>query len=112
MNKQKNKFRKKTGAAASAILASSIGCVVIGINTVLAMSFPEINRVFTWWSPAGSLTGKAGVGIIAWLVCWVFLHYVWRNKNPHMPTIATISFVLLVISIVALFPPFFDLFKP
>lgn len=100
----------KDGAALAAILAAAIGCAVIGIATVLATASPTIKDMLNWWNPAGPLTGKTGVGVIAWLVSWAILHSLWRGKELSFQGISLLALVLIAVGWIGTFPPVFEAF--
>lgn len=93
------------GAAAAALLAASIGCGVIGAAKLLTQVLPEMKSALTWYERVGSLSGETGIGIIVWLVSWLILHKTLQDKEPNMVVAATISFALIALSIIFLFPP-------
>ncbi len=104
------KRTKREGAAAAAFISASVGCFVIGVATVLSVSFSPVSTFLNWWGPAGPLTGKTGVGVIIWLLLWLILHFVLRDRKMHLKGVVISSFVLVALAFVALFPPFFELF--
>lgn len=99
------------GAAAAAILASSLGCLGIGIATLLAQISPTVATWLNWWSPVGPLSGESGVGIIAWLASWILLHFIMRKHEAKLGIVALISFLFIALAMVLLFPPFYQNFR-
>jgi len=73
--------RLPNGAAAAAVLSAGVGSAVIGLLTTGAAISAGLKSALTWWSPAGPLTGKTGVGVIAWLVSWIVLHTLWKDED-------------------------------
>lgn len=101
----------KNGAAAAAILAAAIGCVVIAIATILAVASPAVKTTLNWYDPVGPLSGKTGVGVAAWLVSWFSLHMKWRGKElVGFGRVEALSMLLIALAWLGTFPPFFDLF--
>lgn len=107
------KRTKTSGPALAAVLSAGIGCAVTGVATVLASAFAQIKNLMNWWDPAGPLTGKTGVGVIAWLVTWGIFHLMWREREPiaKRPVILA-AVVLVLIGFVLTFPPVFEAFEP
>jgi hypothetical protein len=103
---------KPSGPAAAAILAASAGCAVIGIAVVLATASVDVKKWMNWWDPAGPLTGKTGVGVIAWILAWVILHFMWRHKEISLAKVWTVSLILLIIGFAGTFPTIFEAFEP
>jgi len=62
-------------------------------------------------SPAGPLTGKTGVGVIAWLVSWIVLHTLWKDEDVALVRVLVVSLVLLALGLVLTFPPVFEAFE-
>lgn len=105
-----NHTHHNDGPALAAIMAAAIGCAVIGLATVLTEASPVIKETLNWWSPAGPLTGKTGVGIIAWLLAWLGLHLSWEGKELSFSRVCTWAMRLILIGWIGTFPPFFELF--
>ena len=102
--------RLPNGPAAAAILSSAIGVFVIGLLTTLSEANASFGHILNWYNPAGNLTGKTGVGIIVWLICWAILGSQWRERDVEFGKMVTWAFVLIVLGFLLTFPPFFGLF--
>lgn len=98
------------GATAAAILASSLGCLAIGIATLLVQISPAAAKWLNWWNPAGPLSGETGIGIIVWLASWFALHVKLRNRDANLWLVVGISFIFLTLAMILLFPPFYHSF--
>lgn len=98
------------GPVAAALIAGGIGSATIGLMTVLAEASQSINDALNWWKPAGPLTGKTLVGVIAFFASWIVLHFIFRGKNVIFARAATIALILLGLGLLGTFPPFFALF--
>lgn len=103
-------MEKPNGPAAAAILAAAIGVFVVGLATTLAAIAPGLGSVLNWWAPAGPLTGKTGVGVIAWLVAWLVLGSAYRGKTVGVGSIILWSWILIAAGFVLTFPPVFEAF--
>lgn len=102
--------RKATGPGAAALVAAAFGTFVIGLMTTLAEVSAGLKSALNWYNPAGPLTGKTGVGVIAWLAAWIVLHATWRGKDVNFGRAFTWTLVLLALGFLLTFPPFFEAF--
>jgi hypothetical protein len=100
------------GGAWAAILAGGIGCASIGILVDLAEASKTFSAKLALSSSVGDLSGKTTYGIACWLAAWAILHLLWRRRDLAAPgRIAAVTVVLLIIAMIAAFPPFFGLFS-
>jgi hypothetical protein len=104
------KARVAIGVASAAFVSSGIGCLVIGLMVTGAEMSEGLKNALNWWNPAGPLTGKTGVGVIAWLVSWVILHTLWKDKEMEFGKVFTVTLVLIALGFLFTFPPIFTLF--
>lgn len=98
------------GVASAAFVASGIGCLVIGLMVTGAEMSEGLKNALNWWNPAGPLTGKTGVGVIVWLISWVILHSMWKDKEVEFGKHFTITLILIALGFLLTFPPIFTLF--
>lgn len=103
--------RVTNGAAAAALLSAGAGSAVIGLLTTGAAISVGLKSVLNWWGPAGPLTGKTGVGIIAWLVTWTILHNRWKDRELSLTRVLVVTLVLLALALLLTFPPVFEAFE-
>lgn len=99
-----------TGAAAAAMIASGMGALVIGLMTTGAEISEGLKTALTWSDPVGPLSGKTGVGIIVWLLSWIAMNTIWKDKEYNLGKAFTITLVLIGLGALFTFPPFFELF--
>ena len=102
--------RTRSGPAAAIVLSACLGAFVLGLATVLAQASTTIKQALNWWAPAGPLTGKAGVAVIAWLGCWLLFHMIWRDRDVPFKRVWIGSLVLLGLGFLFTFPPVFEAF--
>ena len=104
--------RVATGVAAAAFLAGGIGCFVIGLLTTLTESpaLVGLKNALNWSNPVGPLSGKTGVGVIAFLLAWAIAHVMLKDKDVNLKTYVLAAAVLTGLGFLLTFPPFFDLF--
>jgi uncharacterized membrane protein len=99
------------GAAWATILAAGIGCFAFGALVDLAEASKAISAKLNIYNPAGDLSGKSTLAVIIWLVAWGILNARWKRKVITSPGgITAVTFILIVLAIVATFPPFIELF--
>jgi hypothetical protein len=103
-------FAKIDGAIAAAFISSGVGCFVIGLMTTGAEASAKLANMLAWWGPVGPLSGKTGVGIIAWLASWFILHSLLKERETDLKTAIVISLILIGLGFLLTFPPFFDMF--
>jgi hypothetical protein len=102
-------INKPNGPVAAALLAGGIGSAVLGLVTFSVEASEAIATGMNWYKPVGPLMGKSSVGIIAFLLSWVILNYVWKGKETNFTRIATIALVLVAIGLIFTFPPVWGL---
>ena len=100
----------KNGLAAAALLAGGIGAFAVGVMTILAEVSAAIKTAITFVKPVGALSGKTTIAVIIWLVAWVVLGSMWKDKDVAFGKIAVTAFVFLALGLLFTFPPFFLLF--
>lgn len=98
------------GPVAAALVAGGFGAAVVGLMTVLNEASPAISGMLKWVAQVGPLSGKTGVGVIAFFASWIILHVMVRGKNVNFARASTVAFILLGLGLLMTFPPFFDLF--
>lgn len=105
------KEKTPLGVAAAAFLASGIGSLVIGLLTTGAVISVGLKNALNWWNPAGPLTGKTTVGVIAWAISWVILHTLWKDKDVDFNKVFIVTLVLVALGFLLTFPPVFESFE-
>ena len=101
-----------TGEAAAAFLADEIGCFIIGMMITLAAvpALVNLKNALTWSNPVGPLSGKTGVGVIAFVLVWGIALLTLKDKDVNVKTFVIAVAVLTGLGFLLTFPPFFDLF--
>lgn len=102
---------RTNGPAAAAILAAGLGIFILGLFTVLGVVNEGIKNALVWYVPAGPLSGKSGLGVLAWLVSWPVLHLVWRNRTVNFGLILAVALFLIALGLLFTFPPVFEAFE-
>ena len=99
------------GSAWAAILAAGIGCAALGLTIDLAEAFKPVSNALSFYNPTGDLSGKSIVAIAVWMIAWAIFHAGWKNRKIQSPgMILAVTLVLILLGLIAAFPPVFDLF--
>jgi hypothetical protein len=102
---------KPEGPIAAAIIAGGIGAATLGILTTAAEISERLKDWLDWRSQVGSLSGKTGSAVIVWLVAWVVLHLLFREKPYETRRAFVIALILVAVGVVGTFPTFFEAFS-
>ncbi|HLF87958.1 MAG TPA: hypothetical protein VI451_03370 [Anaerolineales bacterium] len=108
---EKTESKITTAPAAVAMISGGIGTLFVGLMTTGAVLSESLSNFLNWWNPAGPLTGKTGVGILAWLVSWFLLNTIWKGKDYDLKKAFTITLTLIVLGLLLTFPPIFEAFE-
>lgn len=100
------------GPVAAVLVAGGFGSMILGLMTILVEASAAINKALNWSNPVGPLSGKVGIGVMAFFGSWAILHFMWRGKEVDFKRWSSVAFVLLALALLFTFPPFFDLFLP
>jgi len=103
--------RVYTGAAAAAFIAGGIGALTLGLMTIGAVISEGLSNFLNWWNPAGPLSGKTGISILAWLISWALLNNLWKDKDADLAKAFTITLILIGLGFILTFPPVFEAFE-
>ncbi|MBM4141546.1 MAG: hypothetical protein FJ242_08740 [Nitrospira sp.] len=108
MQQQKN---LTNGPVAAAILSAGIGSMVLGLFTTLAEAIDSVKKALVFYNPVGPLSGKTTLAVITWLVSWIILGSLWKNKQVSFSGISAASVILIILGLIGTFPPFFEIFS-
>jgi hypothetical protein len=109
---------KPSGPAAAAIVAAGIGSLVLGLMVSLAefsagaKSFLDFAKNYGLGSGVGPLSGKVIVAVLAYLVSWAILYFMWRGKEISVSKAFLATIVLVGLGFALTFPPIFTLLAP
>ncbi len=98
------------GAAGAAILAAGIGIFTLGVSTTLKASSEVIKKILSFHVPTGPLSGQTTVAVVVWLLVWIVLHQLWKNREINFRKIFAITMILIVLGFLGGFPPLFEVF--
>lgn len=107
---EKTSAHVATGAAAAAFISSGIGVLVLGLMTTGAELSKGFGNALNWWNPAGPLSGKTGIAILAWVISWVVMNRMWQGEDKDLRKSFIITLVLIGLGVLFTFPPFFTIF--
>ena len=100
------------GSAWAALLAAGIGCASFGVLTLFSECSPAVAKLLLWYVPSGSLSGVAILSVAVWIVAWVVLAVIWKNRRFESEGLLMAATLLLVAAgILLTFPPFYGLFE-
>ena len=99
----------RTGAAGAAILSACLGCCALGVLADIGDASKSAARFLTFWKPTGPLCGVSTLAVAIWLVAWIVLHRVWRERDCAFLKVTVASSILLLVGFLLTFPPFEDL---
>jgi hypothetical protein len=103
---------KPDGPLAAVLLAAGIGSFALGVFTTLAEASAGFRERLILNAGVGPLSGKTVWATVIFLVAWVVLHFMWRDRDRILRS-ATMAFVVLtLLGILGTFPIFFQAFAP
>lgn len=97
------------GSAAAAILAAGIGAFTLSVLAVAADHVAPLQRAMIFYDRTGPLSGVTTSAILIWLLAWIALDQIWRNRSVALRPVSVSAFILLVLSLLLTFPPLADL---
>jgi hypothetical protein len=109
---------KPNGPVAASFLAAGIASLTLGIFVVLnefgggITDFLKFDKNFGLGSGVGPLSGKVVLAVIAWVISWGVLHYLWRGKEVDFRRVLIATLVLVGLGFLLTFPPVFLIFAP
>ena len=99
------------GPGAAAVLAAGIGCAAIGILAFAGDASDTVGRLLNFYNPTGTLSGVTITAIMIWLVSWIALNRLWRQRTVPMVRVNMSAFALLAVGFLLTFPPVMDLLQ-
>lgn len=98
------------GFGAAALVAAGFGSFVLAVVAVAADQSAAIKSMMNFYRPTGPLSGVTTIAVLAWLVVWIVLDRLWRNRNVEMKRVGGVAIAFLVLGLLLTFPPIADLF--
>lgn len=114
---------RPSGPAAAAIVAAGIGSLTMGIvvnlnelsakiKTAIGLDFNNFFRFdqnFGLGSGVGPLSGKVIVAVLAYLISWAILFFLWRRRDINVRRAFIWTVGLVLVGFLLTFPPIFYL---
>ena len=98
------------GGAAAALLAAGIGCVVLGVLSVLTGIFDSLSEALKFYGLADDISGVSTLMVVVWLLSWLILHQLWKKQQVNFPWVFVITLILIALGLLGTFPPFDKVF--
>ncbi len=103
---------KPDGPLAAVLLAAGIGSFALGLVTTLAEASTGFRERLILNAGVGPLSGKTVWATVVFVIAWVVLHVMWRERDRILRS-ATMAFVVLtLLGLLGTFPIFFQAFAP
>jgi len=102
--------RLTNGRAMAAILAAGIGSLTLGLMTTGAELSEALKGALTLSDAVGPLSGKTSVATAAYLVSWVVLHAMWKDRDVNFDAVVRVTAVMIALGVLLTFPPVFRMF--
>jgi hypothetical protein len=99
-------------AVGASFIAAGIGSTFFGLGVIGAEMSQGFKTAITLTPGVGPLSGKAAIGVVAFFLSWVILHYALKGKHVKLVHSFTIGIVLIFLGVLFTYPPFFLLFAP
>jgi hypothetical protein len=96
------------GAALAAFLGAGIGTSAMGLFVLLNEAGVFVAPGL--YAPAGGVSGRTTFAVVAWLAAWLLLHRRWKNRRIEPGRVYGLTLLLVIVGIVATFPPVWRLF--
>jgi hypothetical protein len=115
---------KPNGPVAAGFIASGIGAFFIGLGVVLNEAsatikeaigfdfnaFLKFDANFGLGKGVGPLSGKVTIAVVAFVITWAVLGYLWRSREVPFGRVFAVSLVLIGLGFLLTFPPIFEIF--
>jgi hypothetical protein len=101
---------KPEGPVSAAIIAAGIGSLALGIFTTLAEVSEGFKDFLNFNNSVGPLSGKTTYAVVVWLISWVVLHFMYKNKPMESRKALTVALILVALGVLGTFPIFFQAF--
>ena len=95
------------GSALAAFLGAGAGAFAMGIITLANEAGWFVAP--TLYAPAGGVSGRTTLAVVAWLVLWGVLHRRWKDREMEPRAICAAALVLTILGIIGTFPPIWGL---
>jgi hypothetical protein len=100
------------GPLAAVLLAAGIGAFALGLFTTLAEASAAFRERLVLNAAVGPLSGKTVWATVVFVIAWVVLHFMWRERDRILRSATTAFVVLTLLGLLGTFPIFFQAFAP
>jgi hypothetical protein len=97
-------------AVGASFIACGLGSTIFGLAVIGAEMSEAFKTAITLNSGVGALSGKAAIGVAAFFLSWLALHFGMRGRNVPIMTSFIIGVVLTLLGVLFTYPPFFLMF--
>jgi len=106
---------RTNGAAGAAVLSAALGLLALAVTQVVTHVSPRINMAVydlgKLWMPGaegiGPYSGKQTLALLAWLISWGILHYLWRKRELNLMIVGTLALALIGVATTLVWPPIY-----
>lgn len=67
-------------------------------------------NALNFYNPAGPLSGKTTVTVLAWVIAWAVFHNLWKDKQVDFSKTSVATLILITLGLLGTFPPFLEVF--
>jgi hypothetical protein len=92
------------GGGAAAVLAAGIGSFLVALFALIADKSAAIKSLMIFYKPTGPLSGVTTSAILAWLIVWAILHWLWRDRMIAVSWVRAVALALLIAAVLLTFP--------
>ena len=92
------------GGAAAALLAAGIGCVTLGVLSVLTAVFDPLSEALKFFGLADDISGVSTLMVAVWVLCWLVLHQLWKRREVHFSRVIVVTLLLIAFGLLGTFP--------
>lgn len=78
---------------------------MVGILAFTAEASRPLARALNFYNPTGPLSGKTTIAVVVWLVSWLVLSRLWRDRTVAMVPVSACAFLLLGVGFLLTFSP-------
>jgi hypothetical protein len=103
---------KPDGPLAAVLVAAGIGSFALGLFTTLAEASEAFRERLILNEAVGPLSGKTVWATVVFVIAWVVLHFMWRERDRMLRSATTAFVVLTLLGLLGTFPIFFQAFAP
>lgn len=100
--------REPSGPAMAAALAAGIGAFALGLLVILGEAGMFSAPAF--YKPAGGLSGRSTLAVVAWLVAWAVAHFAWKERDVNVRGVCVVTLALVALGLLMTFPPVWSVF--